>query len=56
MGEIVTADVVLKEKTDFDQEELIRYCRQMLSSFKVPQRIRVVDQIEMTASGKIKRT
>jgi long-chain acyl-CoA synthetase len=55
MGEIVTADVVLLEKKEFDQEELIRYCRQMLSSFKVPQRIRVVNEIEMTASGKIKR-
>jgi acyl-coenzyme A synthetase/AMP-(fatty) acid ligase len=55
MGEIVTADIVLSEKYGFDQEVLIRYCRQMLSSFKVPQRIRIVDEIEMTGSGKIKR-
>jgi long-chain acyl-CoA synthetase len=55
MGEIVAADVVLSDKENFDQEELIRFCRQSLSSFKVPQRIRVVHEIEMTASGKIKR-
>jgi long-chain acyl-CoA synthetase len=56
MGEIVAADIMLSAQNGFDQEQLIRYCRQYLSSFKVPQRIRVVDEIEMTASGKIKRT
>ncbi len=56
MGEIVVADVVLESTVNFDPEELILYCRQLLSSFKIPQRINVVDHIEMTASGKIKRT
>ena len=55
MGEIVTADVVLMTVTTFDQEDLISYCRQVLSPFKIPQRIRVVENIEMTGSGKIKR-
>jgi acyl-CoA synthetase (AMP-forming)/AMP-acid ligase II len=55
MGEIVVADVVLDDASNFDQEELIRHCRESLSSFKIPQRITVVDHIEMTASGKIKR-
>jgi acyl-CoA synthetase (AMP-forming)/AMP-acid ligase II len=55
IGEIVTADVMVTDKDNFDQEELIRHCRKLLSSFKIPQRIRVVDGIEMTDSGKIKR-
>ena len=55
MGELVCADIVLIERDGFDEEELINHCRKLLSSFKVPQRITIVDQIEMTASGKIKR-
>ena len=55
MGELVCADIMLVTKDGFDEEDLINYCRQALSSFKVPQRIVIVDHIEMTASGKIKR-
>lgn len=55
MGEIVAADVILDKNYSFDQEELILHCRKFLSSFKIPQRIAVVDAIEMTGSGKIKR-
>lgn len=55
MGEIVTADVVLKPKTNFDSEILIQHCRQLLSPFKIPQRIHIVSHIEMTTSGKIRR-
>jgi acyl-coenzyme A synthetase/AMP-(fatty) acid ligase len=55
MGEIVTADVILETTNHFDQEDLIRHCRQLLSSFKIPQRINIVESIEMTSSGKIKR-
>ncbi len=56
MGEVVTADVVLKPKTNFDAEILIQHCRQLLSPFKIPQRIHIVDHIEMTTSGKIRRS
>jgi len=55
LGEVVIADVVLENKAAFLEDELIQYCRQKLSSFKVPHRINIVDHIEMTDSGKIKR-
>jgi long-chain acyl-CoA synthetase len=54
-GEVVIADVVLNPGVELDEEKLIRHCRISLSAFKVPQQIRVVDSIEMTSSGKIKR-
>ena len=54
-GEVVVADVMLKKNTALQEEELIQHCRRSLSAFKVPQRIQVVDSIEMTDSGKIKR-
>jgi acyl-CoA synthetase (AMP-forming)/AMP-acid ligase II len=56
MGEIVAADVIVKPDILFDSESLIQHCRQLLSPFKIPQRIRVVDHIEMTPSGKIRRS
>ena len=56
MGEIVSADVMVETKASFDPEQLIQHCRQVLSPFKIPQRIHVVDHIEMTPSGKIRRT
>jgi acyl-coenzyme A synthetase/AMP-(fatty) acid ligase len=54
-GEVVVADVVLRSGAQFNEEELIGHCRKALSAFKVPQQIKVVDSIEMTDSGKIKR-
>ncbi|HEY8934018.1 MAG TPA: class I adenylate-forming enzyme family protein [Cyclobacteriaceae bacterium] len=54
-GELVCADIMLSTNSDFDEEDLINHCRKVLSPFKIPQRINVVDHIEMTASGKIKR-
>lgn len=55
-GEVVTAEVVLHSGAALDEEKLIRHCRTSLSAFKVPQQIRIVDSIEMTSSGKIKRS
>ncbi len=55
-GEIIHADIVLsKLNCDIDIEEVIDFCREKLTSFKVPQSIRIVDEIRYTQSGKIKR-
>lgn len=56
MGEIVAADVMVDSKSGFDPEQLIQHCRRLLSPFKIPQRINVVGHIEMTPSGKIRRS
>lgn len=55
MGQIVQADIVIEEGQKIDTEDIIFYCRKNLSTFKIPQRIKVVDDIAMTDSGKIKR-
>jgi len=54
-GEIVVADVILRETASFQEDDLLAYCRQSLSAFKVPQRINVVTEIALTGSGKVKR-
>ena len=55
VGEIVEANVVLHTKGEFDSEEIIRFCRTKLASYKVPQRIHIVDEIQLTKTGKIIR-
>ena len=55
LGEVVEADVVLVQGSTGDVEELISHCRKSLTVHKLPQRIRFVDQLPVTATGKVKR-
>lgn len=56
IGVVPVAELVLEEGCEaFSQAALIAHCRTMLSRYKVPVAWRVVDAIERTASGKIKR-
>lgn len=55
-GEIIHADIVPENSTcNIDIEDVIDFCREKLTSFKVPQSISIVARIEHTQSGKIKR-
>lgn len=55
LGEVVCAEVVMAQEAAWDVEALLQFCRQRLSTYKVPQRLQRVMQISHTASGKIKR-
>jgi acyl-coenzyme A synthetase/AMP-(fatty) acid ligase len=55
LGEVVAIDVIIDKNINFDKEKLRNYCKQHLSTFKLPQFINIVDEIDMTDSGKIKR-
>ena len=55
MGQIIQAEVVLDGVDDIDVESTLTYCRKRLSTFKIPQKLIVVDELEMTGSGKLKR-
>ncbi len=55
MGQIIQADVVLSENATIDVEEVLTYCRKRLSTFKIPQRLVVVDELKMTKTGKVAR-
>ena len=55
MGDIIQAEIVLAENAQVDPEELLHYCRQKLSTYKLPQRIKFVNELPMTGSGKIAR-
>jgi long-chain acyl-CoA synthetase len=45
----------LHEGVTVDPEEILTYCKKRLSSFKAPQRIKIVDSLPMTGSGKLQR-
>lgn len=55
MGELVMAEVVLKEGQTIEKEALMTFCRQQLVAYKVPKRIDFVESLPMTGSGKLKR-
>lgn len=49
-GEIVKASVVLRQKHQPDEKELIRYCKEYLSSYKAPREIEFVTSLENPGS------
>lgn len=55
MGQIILAEVVLHEGKTIDVEEVLTYCRKRLSTYKVPQRLKIVNELPMTATGKLMR-
>jgi long-chain acyl-CoA synthetase len=55
MGQIIEGELVLNEGETIDVEDVLRYCRKRLSAFKAPQRLKIVDALTMTGSGKIQR-
>lgn len=54
-GMVPVAEVVFREGKNVVPKELIAWCRKSLSAYKVPMRVKAVDALELTASGKIRR-
>jgi long-chain acyl-CoA synthetase len=55
LGEKIKAYIVLKEGVTATPEEIIQYCREQLSKFKVPKEIEFRDQLPKTLVGKVLR-
>jgi long-chain acyl-CoA synthetase len=54
-GEAVSAFVKLKPGAAADEAGLAEYCRAHLGGFQVPKLIRIVDEMPMTATGKLRK-
>jgi long-chain acyl-CoA synthetase len=56
-GELPCAEIVLRDdiKTDFDKDEIRRFCFKHLAQYKVPKEFHFVSRLDKTASGKLKR-
>lgn len=58
MGSLVCADVIPKDLTVDKillKKQLLEFCRNNLENFKVPAILKIVNDLEITQSGKIKR-
>ncbi len=54
-GELAKAYVVLKPDATITAAELIAHCREHLAAYKIPRAVQFVDEVPITASGKIMR-
>lgn len=55
MGTLPIAEVILEDDSTVTPRELIHWCRKVLSIYKVPVRLKFVECLPTTASGKIRR-
>ena len=55
LGQIIQGEVVLHEGMTIDMEDVLTYCKKRLSSFKAPQRLKIVESLPMTNTGKLQR-
>src|SRR5699024_4029795 len=56
LGEVSCACVKLKPNSSADEEALLTYIKGRVADYKVPNELLIVDELPMTASGKIKKT
>ncbi|MBT5047525.1 MAG: long-chain fatty acid--CoA ligase, partial [Rhodospirillaceae bacterium] len=56
MGEEICAYVALRPNVTVDQETLVAFCRQRLSSYKYPRIMHFVAELPKNATGKIDKT
>ena len=54
-GEIAKAYVVLKNDAKISEKELIDFCRQTLAAYKCPRKVKFVQDVPKTSTGKIMR-
>lgn len=55
LGQIIEGEIVLHEGATIDLEDVLTYCKKRLSAFKAPQRLKIVDSLPMTNTGKLQR-
>ncbi|MGH2686308.1 MAG: class I adenylate-forming enzyme family protein [Actinomycetota bacterium] len=55
-GEIPVAVVRLSDGASLEEDELIAFAKERLSDYKVPQRVKTVDELPHTGTDKVKKT
>ncbi|AES69806.1 putative oxalate--CoA ligase [Medicago truncatula] len=54
-GEEIHCAIIPREGSNIDAEEVLKYCKTNLTSFKVPKKVFITDSLPKTATGKILR-
>jgi len=55
LGQIIIGELVAKNGVAIDTREVLTFCRERLSAFKIPHRLKVVESLPMTKTGKLQR-
>ena len=55
LGEVAQAYVVRRSGDAVDEGALIAWCREHMANYKVPREVHFVDELPLTASGKVQR-
>jgi acyl-CoA synthetase (AMP-forming)/AMP-acid ligase II len=55
-GETVHAALVLKSEHVADAEQIIAHCKQLIAGYKCPRSVAFVDELPLSAAGKILKT
>ena len=56
LGEEICAYVACRPGMTIDEEEMVEYCKDLLSSYKYPRKIYFVDELPKNTTGKIDKT
>lgn len=51
----INCAIIPREGSSIDEEEVLRFCKKNLASFKVPKKVFITDSLPKTATGKILR-
>lgn len=54
-GEAVTAVVARQADVELNEQAIIEHCKQELGGFEVPKKVIILEQLPMTATGKVKK-
>jgi long-chain acyl-CoA synthetase len=54
-GEAVSAFIKLKPGVQADEISIVEHCRKSLGGFQVPKLVKILDEMPMTATGKLRK-
>ena len=55
LGEVGRAYVIPRAEAEADEASIIAWCREHMANYKVPRTVVLVDELPLTASGKVQR-
>ncbi len=55
MGEVAMAFIVRRADKNLTEEEIVAWCREKMSNYKVPRTVRFIDALPLNATGKVQK-
>lgn len=55
LGQIIEGELLLQNGAQINIEDVFAFCRERLSAFKIPRKLKIVDSLPLTKTGKLQR-